>query len=488
MQILSEEENFFEKELFQQVDKRKASIEFIEIVNNLWFDKSIELLIFRNQLIDINVSQVLKLQEYARQFVNKPINIHNTLAIAKEISKLDLPPSRIDIGKLAYEHALEQDKFETCADFVEDKLKDIIGKEHKTLSSRDVVLYGFGRIGRLLARELMTHAGRGEQLRLRAIVVRDIVNEESLEKRAALLRYDSVHGTFPGTVVVDADRKALIIDGTPVFVISSDRPDTIDYIRYGIDNALVIDNSGAYRTEGALGRHLKSGGVSKVLFTAQGIGMPNVVYGVNHEEFNHEEKNIWAAASCTTNAVAPVLKVMEDNLIVEKGHIETIHSYTNDQNLVDNIHGKHRRGRAAAVNMIITETKVGNVVSEIIPSLDGKLTSNAIRVPIPNASLAILNLSVKEKTSVEDVNNLVKKYALEGNLVEQIKYSVNSELVSSDIVGAPTPAVFDSLATIVSNDGKDVVLYVWYDNEFGYSRQVFRLAKYIANVRRYRYY
>jgi glyceraldehyde 3-phosphate dehydrogenase len=488
MLLTNEDDTFFEKELSQQAEKRKAAVEFIKIINDLWFDKSVELLLFRNQLIDINVSQILNLQDYARRFINKPINIHNTLAIANEITKLNIPPSRIDIGKLAYEHALEEDKFESCAHFVRSKLSKIINQTRSSISPKDVVLYGFGRIGRLLARELMQHAGKGEQLRLRAIVTRDTINETSLEKRAALLRHDSIHGAFPGTVVVDVERQALIIDGTTVFMISSDAPDTIDYIKYGINDALVLDNSGAYRTEGALGRHLKSGGISKVLLTAPGRGVPNIVYGVNHEEFKVEDRNIWSAASCSTNAITPILKVIEDNLVIEKGHIETIHSYTNDQNLVDNIHDKYRRGRGAAVNMVITETSAGTAVSKAISSLEGKLTSNAIRVPVPNGSLAILNLDLKKKTSLEDLNNLIKKYSLEGELVEQIKFSMNNELVSSDIVGASTPAIFDSPATIVSKDGKSVVLYVWYDNEFGYSRQVIRLAKYVANVRRYRYY
>ena len=488
MQLLTKDEVFFEKELSHQAEKRKAAVEFIKIVNDLWFDKSVELLLFRNQLMDVNVSQVLNLQEYARKFVNKPINIHNTLSIATEIAKLDIHPSRIDIGKLAYEHAMEEDKHESCAHFVRAKLGYILQQKESSISPKDVVLYGFGRIGRLLARELMLHAGKGEQLRLRAVVTRGAINEAVLEKRASLLRQDSVHGTFPGTVVIDVDNSALIIDGTTVFMISSDEPDTIDYTKFGIKDALVIDNSGAFRTEGALGRHLKSAGTSKVLLTAPGKGIPNIVYGVNHEEFNNKEIDIWSAASCTTNAITPILKVIEDNLGVEKGHIETIHSYTNDQNLVDNMHNKSRRGRAAAVNMVITETGAGKAVSKAIPNLEGKLTSNAIRVPVPNGSLAILNLNLNKETSVEEVNNLIKKYSLEGNLVEQIKFSMNNELVSSDIVGAPTPAIFDSPATIVGNDGKNVVLYVWYDNEFGYSRQVIRLAKYVADVRRYRYY
>ena len=253
-------------------------------------------------------------------------------------------------------------------------------------------------------------------------------------------------------------------------------------------NALVIDNTGAFRDKTALSRHLQSKGSGKVLLTAPGKEVPNIVHGVNHTEYDPEKTKIYSAASCTTNAITPILKVVEDSLGIKKGHLETIHAYTNDQNLVDNMHSKYRRGRAAALNMVITETGAGKAVAKALPVLDGKLTSNAIRVPVPNGSLAILNLEVKHKTSTEAVNTILKKYALEGDLVEQIKFSLSNELVSSDIVGASAPSIYDSKATIVSADGKNIVLYVWYDNEYGYSHQVIRLAKYIARVRRFTYY
>ena len=236
----------------------------------------------------------------------------------------------------------------------------------------------------------------------------------------------------------------------------------------------MIDNTGAFRNKIALGRHLKSKGVSKVLLTAPGNGIPNIVYGVNHTDYNPSEVDIFSAASCTTNAITPVLKVIEDNFGVINGHLETIHAYTNDQNLVDNMHKKYRRGRAAAINMVITETGAGKAVSKAIPSFEGKLTSSAIRVPVPNGSLAILNLTVEKDTSVEAVNALIREAALHGDLVEQINYSLNNELVSADIVGNPHPSIFDSAATIVHTDGRNIVLYVWYDNEYGYSRQVLR--------------
>ena len=476
----------YEKELSFQADRRKAGVEFIKIISDLWYDKSIELVLFRNQLIDRNVSDIINLHEYAGEFVQKPINVFDSVEIARAILNLALPPSRIDIGKLTYEYHLEDNKYHDARAFVIDKLKN--AKDSKNIKPKDVVLYGFGRIGRLLAREMMSKIGKGQQLRLRAIVTRDRNDASSLEKRASLLRYDSVHGDFEGSVQADVENNALIINGTTVHIITAASPEEIDYTQYGIEEALLIDNTGAFTTEEALKRHLVSKGVSKVLLTAPGKGVPNIVYGVNHNDHNPDKVDIFSAASCTTNAITPILQAVEETLGVVKGHLETIHAYTNDQNLVDNMHKKYRRGRAAALNMVITETGAGSAVAKALPSLAGKLTSNAIRVPVPNGSLVVLNLEVGKETSIEEVNAIMRKYALEGELVEQIKYSLNNELVSSDIVGTSAPSIFDSNATIVSGDGKNIVLYVWYDNEYGYSHQVIRLAKYIAKVRRYTYY
>ena len=474
----------YEKEIISQAEKRRATTEFINIVNNLWYNNSIELVLFRNPLLDKRASEILNLIDYAKEFVAKPISIFDALSIAKAIVTFNLPPSKLDIGKLAYECYLNEVACKEKNSFVKKQLKEATKSEN--IQPKDVVLYGFGRIGRLLARELMSKMGKGSQMRLRAIVTRGNINQTVLEKRASLLSNDSVHGNFLGTVQVDVDNNSLIINGTTVHMISANAPEDIDYTKYGINNALIIDNSGAFRDKEALSRHLKAKGVSKVLLTAPGKGVPNIVHGVNHLEHNPDEVDVFSAASCTTNAITPVLKVLEDNFGIIKGHLETIHAYTNDQNLVDNMHKKYRRGRAAALNMVITETGAGKAVAKALPSLEGKLSSNAIRVPVPNGSLAILNLQLHTSTTIDEVNSIIKKYALEGNLVEQIKYSLDNELVSSDIVGTTAPSIFDSKATIV--DGNTIVIYVWYDNEYGYSHQVIRLAKYIAKVRRFTYY
>jgi glyceraldehyde 3-phosphate dehydrogenase len=476
----------YEKELAFQADRRKATTEFIKLTSDLWYDKAIEIVLFKNQIIDKNVSDIIHLHEYAGEFVQKPISIFDSVEILRAITDIKLPPSKLDIGKLTYEYHSDENNANNVKAFVISKLKDATKSEE--VKPKDVVLYGFGRIGRLLARELMAKTGKGNQLRLRAIVTRGKSDAEILEKRANLLRTDSVHGKFNGTVDVDASKSALIINGTTVHIINAAKPEDIDYTKYGISDALIIDNTGAFRDKKELSRHLKSKGASRVLLTAPGKEVPNIVHGVNHTEHDPDKVTIFSAASCTTNAITPILKVVEDSLGIIKGHLETIHAYTNDQNLVDNMHSKYRRGRAAALNMVITETGAGEAVAKALPALKGKLTSNAIRVPVPNGSLAILNLEIENKTSLDGINTILKKYALEGDLVEQIRYSLSKEMVSSDIVGISAPSIYDSKATIVDKSGKNIVLYIWYDNEYGYSHQVIRLAKYIAKVRRYTYY
>ena len=476
----------YESELSTYVSQERAAVDIMNAVGQLMFDKGVELVFFRNHLVDKSISEILNFFDYAKEIVKKPISVHSTAEIAKALIKANLAPSKIDIGKLTDEYEANKAAFASIDDFINTTLKDF-GPEKHSFQPKDVVLYGFGRIGRLAARELITQAGKGQQLRLRAIVLRS-VDDAQIIKRAALLRNDSVHGAFKGTVIEDIENKALIVNGQIIKLIEAKNPEDIDYSAYGIEDALIIDNTGVFTDREALSRHLQAKGAKNVLLTAPGKEIPNVVYGINHRNLDIENETIFSAASCTTNAISPILKVVEDSFGVEKGHIETVHAYTNDQNLLDNYHKKPRRGRSAAINMVITSTGAGNAVTKVIPSLQDKLTANAVRVPTPNGSLAILNLTLKKATSLDEINNTVRKAALEGELVNQINYQVNPELVSNDIIGNICCSVFDSHATIVAKDGKNVVLYAWYDNEFGYTKQVIRMAKYISKVRRLIYY
>ena len=478
----------FNSSLRSWIDNEKAATDFIGVVSKLWFDKSIELILLRSVLVNRGSGKVLNKHIRAETILKKPVRVQDSLLIANAILEEDIAPARIDIGRLNSEWTDEKDNYPSVNAFVRDKLQAFVQAPPRSTKTQDVVLYGFGRIGRLLARELTQFAGNGSLLRLRAIVTRSN-SEEDIHKRVSLFRKDSVHGSFAGVANEDIEQKAMIVNGQIIKFLAGSNPEDMDYEAEGIKDALIIDNTGVFRDRDGLGRHLKAKGVSKVLLTAPGKGdIPNVVYGVNQDRLDLEKEQIFSAASCTTNAIVPGLEVIEQAYGIQKGHIETIHSYTNDQNLLDNYHKKSRRGRSAPLNMVITETGAGSAAAKAIPSLKGKLTSNAVRVPTPNVSLAILTLEVIKPTSVEEVNKLFLNASLKGNLIEQIRFSNSTEFVSSDGIGDSCASIFDSPATKVSDDGKTVILYLWYDNEFGYTSQVVRLARHIGQVKSYRYY
>lgn len=481
------ENHHFEQSLNKWVSDEKIANEFITIISQLFYDKAVELIIFRSQLLDRTASKVLLKHFKSTQIVAKTLLVKDSLDLANAIFRADIINARIDIGRLNFEWVEEKANYKNIDDFIKDKLSDLIGKKPTYDKPVDVVLYGFGRIGRLVARELIIQ-GNGTQLRVRAIVARNNTGE-SLKKRASLFRQDSIHGPFRGVAIENVDDNTIFANGHTIKMLEASRPEDIDYTAYGIENALLIDNTGILRDYDGLSRHLKAKGIAKVLLTAPGKGdIPNIVYGANHREHDPDGYKIWSAASCTTNAAVPILKVLEESLGIERGHLETIHSYTNDQNLLDNFHSKVRRGRSAPTNMVITDTGAASAAVKVIPSLAGKLTGNAIRVPTPNVSLVILTLTVKKQTSVKELKDLILHASLKGTMVEQIRYSSSEEAVSSDFIGDSAACIFDSPATKVSADGKNIVVYLWYDNEFGYTIQVIRLAKHIAKVKSYRYY
>jgi len=365
-------------------------------------------------------------------------------------------------------------------DFVRSELGHLDGLKDKPIDkSQDVVLYGFGRIGRLMARILVERTSTGEVMRLKAIVVRP-GDDDDLEKRANLFTSDSVHGAFQGTLRIDKENRSLVANGNVIKVIYANSPEEINYNDYGIDDALIIDNTGKWRDQEGLSRHLQAKGASKVLLTAPGKGdLKNIVYGINDDQITPED-TIITAASCTTNAIAPVLKVVHDKFGIKSGHVETVHAYTNDQNLIDNYHPGSRRGRSAALNMVLTETGAAKAVVKAVPALAGKLTGNAIRVPIPNVSMAIMTLTLENETTKAELNEFLRQIALHSKLQNQISYTESSDAVSSDFVGTREAGVVDSNATIVN--GNHCVLYLWYDNEFGYCCQVARMVYKMAGV------
>ena len=428
-----------------------------------------------------SVTQLMKTHRYVRQIAKNELSEFESYPILEAMAKLDLGPSHVDVGKLTTKYMDEAENGDITADeFVQRECAEVVGRHVPPLPEpQDVVLYGFGRIGRLLARLLIEKTGSGHQLVLRAIVVR-AGSDDDLVKRASLLRRDSVHGSFQGTIRVDHENQCIIANGNVIRVIYAGSPTEIDYEAYGITNAIVIDNTGAWRDEAGLGQHLKSKGAAKVILTAPGKGaIKNIVAGVNSRDVDADDQ-ILAAASCTTNAIVPIMKTMNDEFEIVHGHMETVHAYTNDQNLIDNYHKKNRRGRGAPLNMVITETGASSAVVRLLPELQGKLTGNAIRVPTPNVSLAILNLTLGRSTTLEEVSEYLRYASLHSDLQRQIDFTTSPDVVSSDLVGNRHACIIDGEATIV-NDNR-AVLYVWYDNEFGYACQVIRVVQRWAGI------
>ena len=467
-------------DFFKDWKQREALAEgMIPVIGKLYRERNVSTYMYGQSMVSKSVTDLMKAHRRVRQVEMNELSEFDSAPMLDAIAKLHLGPAHLDIGKMVVKY---QSLGEDCSldKFLRQELADVIDSNIKPLPEpQDIVLYGFGRIGRLVARILIDKAGGGDVLRLRAIVIRKGTIENDLEKRAALLRRDSVHGAFKGTIRVLNDENTLVVNGNPIKVIYANSPAEIDYTEYGINNALIVDNTGVWKDTAGLSGHLRPG-ASKVLLTAPaGDDIPNVVYGVNHDQITPQRKII-SAASCTTNAIVPVLKCLLDEYGVNSGHVETVHAYTNDQNLIDNYHKGDRRGRSAALNMVVTSTGAAKAVAKAIPELKGKLTGNAIRVPTPNVSMAILNLQLARETSVEEVNEFLRQQALHSPLQQQIGYTVSSEAVSTDFVGSRQACVLDSQATIV--DGKSCVLYCWYDNEFGYSCQVVRCLEKFAGV------
>jgi glyceraldehyde 3-phosphate dehydrogenase len=450
------------------------------IIGQLFRNKGLEVSIYGRPLVNASAIDIIKAHKSVALHEDSKLRLRESFPFIDALNKMDLAPARIDVGKLAYRYLFKGEANGLSIEqFLEKELATIVAKGNDVQETKDVVLYGFGRIGRLLARLLIERAGPNAKLNLRAIVIRP-GKEDDLEKRASLLRRDSVHGAFNGSITIDKENNVIKANGAFIKIIYAKSPSEIDYTAYGINDALVVDNTGIWSDEEGLGQHLQSKGVAKVLLTAPAKGdIKNIVFGVNDDMILADDKII-SAASCTTNAITPVLKALNDEFGIRNGHVETVHSYTNDQNLIDNYHPAPRRGRSAPLNMVISTTGAAKAVAKALPELKGLLTGNAIRVPTPNVSMAIMNLNLKKETDKAALNDYLRKISLNSKLQNQVDYTASTEIVSTDLVGSRYAGVVDSQATIV--DGDRAVLYVWYDNEFGYSCQVVRVMLAMADI------
>ncbi|MGW2327498.1 glyceraldehyde-3-phosphate dehydrogenase [Streptomyces sp. NPDC001700] len=453
----------------------------IPIIGKLHRERDVNVLLHSRSLVNKSVVSILKTHRFARQIAGDELSVTETLPFLQALTTLDLGPSQIDIGMLAATYKTD-DRGLSVEEFTAEAVAGATGANKiERREGRDVVLYGFGRIGRLVARLLIEKAGSGNGLRLRAIVVRGGGGQsaDDLVKRASLLRRDSIHGQFQGTITVDEENSRIVANGNEIKVIYSDDPTSVDYTEHGIKDAILIDNTGKWRDREGLSKHLRPG-IAKVVLTAPGKGnVPNIVHGVNHSTIKPDEQ-ILSCASCTTNAIVPPLKAMADEYGVERGHVETVHSFTNDQNLLDNYHNSDRRGRSAPLNMVITETGAASAVAKALPDLKAKITGSSIRVPVPNVSIAILNLQLARETTREEVLDHLRDVSLTSPLKRQIDFISAPDAVSSDFIGSRHASIIDAGATKV--EGDNAILYLWYDNEFGYSCQVIRVVQHVSGV------
>ena len=461
---------------------REALAELMVPLIGSLYRKGINIMIYGKSLVNESPVAIMKAHRFARQTDNNELSELETYPILQHISTLELQDCEIDIGEIAVRCPFFDDiknDSSKIPKYINSELKSVINVDSKRPKvPANIVLYGFGRIGRLVTRMMTQTTGPGNYFRLKAIVIRKAADDD-IFKRASLLTRDSVHGPFDGTVRVDEENSTLVINGNPVKVIYATNPDEVNYADYEIHNPIVIDNTGVWRDEKGLSKHIKSG-ASKVILTAPAKGaLKNIVYGIN-DDILAANDSIISAASCTTNAIVPILKAVNDQYKIRGGHIETVHAYTNDQNLIDNFHKGDRRGRGAPLNMVITTTGAVKAVAKALPELEGKLTGNAIRVPTPNVSLAILSLALDNEVTVEEINQYLKSIAFHSKYREIIGFVNSSEIVSTDFYSSPFASVIDSQATIASKNR--ITLYCWYDNEYGYSKQVIGLTKKVAKI------
>jgi glyceraldehyde 3-phosphate dehydrogenase len=331
-----------------------------------------------------------------------------------------------------------------------------------------VAINGFGRIGRLVARAILERPDSGLEL----VTINDLADAKS---NAWLFSRDSVHGKYPGTVSADGDD--IIIDGKRIKVTKERDPANLPHAANGVD--IVLECTGFFTDRASCQKHLDAG-AKKVLISAPGKNVDlTVVYGVNHDKLEAGH-TIVSNASCTTNCLAPVAKVLNDSIGIERGLMTTIHAYTNDQKILDQIHDDMRRARAAAMSMIPTTTGAARAVGEVLPELKGKLDGSSVRVPVPDGSLIDLTFTPKRDTTKEEVNAILKAASESGPLVGVLAFS-DEPLVSIDIVHNPASSTIDSLETAVI-DGKLVRVVSWYDNEWGFSNRMVDTASAMAKL------
>ncbi len=458
------------EQLVQIRNKQQECLTINLLASILWKDRNVLTLYHEHSLVEVNNCTLLRLHKNVSNIAALE-SFRMITGILQELLLLPELPAVIDVGIL-------KDSFEDVHRITKESLiaKLWYGHLSNTPEQKDVVLCGFGPTARFLALEMCEDKATRVKLNLRAIVIKEHVGVEEFNKMASLI--DNTGDGRQGSIVeIDENHQGLIINGHFVYVIHTKDTGEVNYRNYGIDGAILIDTWVRYSGKQSLEQHLNCPGIAKVILAGSCRDIPHIIFGVNHDLASSIDSNLYAASSSSSNAIAPVINILENKYGIIKGHIQYI-CHANDQDhLTDVYQHSEKRYNLKDLNDIITEEKDAGIPAEIFPSLSGRLTSNAIRVPIFKGSLAILVLEMKKKITLENINEFFRMSTAAHNKSKLLDISYDNNFDSHYFLrGNSAVAVIEGRSTKVSFDGSMLTLYVWYDKDYSYSRQIINLA------------
>lgn len=451
-------------------------------VTELYAFGKVELLVSGETLIGRGPIPLLGTIKRHSRLLGVDYNVRDVSRIVNALRQESLHPCRIDIGLLTSQWAMLKRPPDVAAFLHQTLGRRFLTRYPRKQPTLAIVLHGFGRVARILTR-ILSRYGPAGQIRLGAVIVRPDrheTRESLLFRRYRLLQNDSIYGAFRGDIEFLPEVESLIVNGNAVRFIAAERPEQVQLPALDAEHVLFLDTTGRQRDYRELFGRLRAGGVSALGATFPVPELPAILYGVNHFDLHELDPPVFSAGSDPANAVAPVLRLLHEEYNIDGGHLEIVRPFTNDQNLLDNIHTSPRLGRSAPENLVPFEADLIAEIERLLPGLARRLTAGYVRAPIENGALAILQLRLRRAPTRDELNRFLRYGALKSDLRDQLDFSLAPDFVSADIRANPHAAVVDSPRTMVA--GKQVVVYLWFDNEYGYAAQILRLCQELSNL------
>lgn len=460
------------EQLVQIRNKQQECLTINLLASILWKDRNVLTLYHEHSLVEVNNCILLQLHKGVSS-KSALESLRTITGILQELLLLPELPTVIDVGIL-------KDSFDDAPLITKESLiaKLWYGHLSNIPEQKDVILYGMSRIACFLAREMCEDQATKVNLNLRAIVIKEPNEANYIHKIASLINNTSGYGMQKCIIETDERNQGLIINGHFVRIIYANERGVLNYRNYGIENALLIDTgSDGYRDRQSLEQHLKNcPGIAKVILTGSCTDIPHIVFGVNHDLIARLESDIYATASSSTNAIAPVIHILENKYGIIKGHIQYLYHTKDEENLTDVFQYSEHGYSLKDLNNLSTDKDDSRVSAEIFPSLTGRLSSNAIRLPIFKGALAILVLEMKKKVTLEEINKFFRECTASHSKSKVLDISFDEGFDANYLMGNPAVAVIEGRSTKVSLDGRMLTLYIWYDQDYGYCRQIIKLA------------